>query len=276
MNYIEALEAFGRNISSLRKGQKITQEQLAEMIDKSTEFISFLERGERSPSFETIIDLAKALEVQVRDLMNVDTPEGRNSELEKLAVDPIVNPVDEPVEEPIKGTEDRKTDLERLNGALAGVGDLQALASEYGIGDIFQDNGAKVLQMAIILGLKVSPSREGNDAFDAEGKEYELKTVNVSGRSNPGITTHHHLNHDIIAKYRKVKSWFVGIYEGISLQRIYRVDPELLEPLFQKWDDKVSADGKPLNNPKIPMKTVESAILVYPESVSTQRPEKQQ
>lgn len=269
MNNKEALAEFGRNLSMLRKNQKITQEQLAEMIDKSTEFISFLERGERSPSFETILDLAKALGVRIGDLMNLDSSERGNGTLEKLAVDPINSPVDEPIEEPIKAKENRRTDLERLNGALAGVGDLQALASEYGIHDIFQDNGAKVLQMAIILGLRVSPGREGNDAVDADGKEYELKTVNVSGRSNPGITTHHHLNHDILDKYRKVKSWFIGIYEGIRLQKIYQVDTALLEPLFQKWEIRISIDeGKPLNNPKIPMKLVQKGTLVYPEHIT--------
>jgi len=43
---------------------------------------------------------------------------------------------------------------------------LQELADEHGIEDIFQDNGGKLLQVMLILGLKVTGKREGNDAID--------------------------------------------------------------------------------------------------------------
>lgn len=83
--------------------------------------------------------------------------------------------------------------------------------------DIFQDNGGKVLQVLILLGLKILPGREGNDAIDAEGNEYELKTIKRSLNKNAGVTTHHHLNRYILAKYRAVKAWYIAIYEGIEL-----------------------------------------------------------
>jgi len=50
----------------------------------------------------------------------------------------------------------------------------QELASKHGIHDIFQDNGGKLLQVLLVLGLKALPGREGNDAVDDEGNEYEL------------------------------------------------------------------------------------------------------
>jgi len=75
----------------------------------------------------------------------------------------------------------------------------QELASKHGIHDIFQDNGGKLLQVLLVLGLKVLPGREGNDAVDDEGNEYELKSVNV--RLTKGFSTHHHMNPTIIAKY---------------------------------------------------------------------------
>ena len=62
MDYLEARQRFGRRLQALRAERTLTQEQLAEAIQKSTEHISFLERGERSPSFETLIDLARVLE----------------------------------------------------------------------------------------------------------------------------------------------------------------------------------------------------------------------
>jgi Restriction endonuclease PvuII len=80
------------------------------------------------------------------------------------------------VEDPIKPLEQRKNDLARLQEGLENVRSLQRLANEYDIPDIFQDNGGKVLQLLILLGLKQSKGREGNDAVDEEGNEYELKT----------------------------------------------------------------------------------------------------
>ncbi|MFO5439508.1 MAG: helix-turn-helix domain-containing protein, partial [Dolichospermum sp.] len=61
--YEEAKQLFGDRVQALRKERGITQEQLAEHIDKSVEHISYIERGERAPSFETILDIAEALKV---------------------------------------------------------------------------------------------------------------------------------------------------------------------------------------------------------------------
>jgi len=156
-------------------------------------------------------------------------------------------------------------DLVRLERALAACQDLQDLAINYGIGDIFQDNGGKVLQALIILGLKVSPGREGNDAFDDHGNEYELKTLNVSLGKNRGVTTHHHLNLTILQKYRSVQAWYVSLYEGIVLKEIYRLTPSQLEPVCVKWEARIISENRELNNPKIPIRLVrEVGEKVYP------------
>lgn len=60
------------------------------------------------------------------------------------------------------------------------------------------------------------PGREGNDAKDASGAEFELKTVNVL--KTKSFSTHHHLNPVILAKYRQV-DWFFAIYEGMRSAR---------------------------------------------------------
>src|SRR2546421_12049851 len=122
------------------------------------------------------------------------------------------------------------TELELLEQAMSKVEELQALAERHGIDDIFQDNGGKVLQSLIILGLKQLPGREGNDAVDSQGREYELKTVNT--RKTTYVSTHHHLNLVILDKYRKVAAWYFSVYQGIKLRTIYRVEPLALEPLF--------------------------------------------
>jgi hypothetical protein len=162
-----------------------------------------------------------------------------------------------------------ESDVDRLERALAACQDLQDLAEKYGIGDIFQDNGGKVLQTLILLGLKIVPGREGNDALDDEGNEYELKTLNVSLGKSRGVTTHHHLNLAILAKYRAVYAWYIALYEGIILQEIYRLTPLELEPIFSTWEARIlsGGPGASLNNPKIPIRFVrENGTRVYPTS----------
>jgi hypothetical protein len=150
-------------------------------------------------------------------------------------------------------------EMERL---LPYIREYQALASKHGIGDIFQDNGGKLLQLLLVTGLRCIGSREGNDAVDAEGKEYELKSVNVL--LTKSFSTHHHMNPVILAKYRQV-DWLLAIYEGIELQEIYRMKPAMLEPYFSSWEKKWhESGGRDINNPKIPVKfVVERGELVY-------------
>jgi len=264
-NYEEAKRLFGERVQSLRRDRRITQEQLAELTEKSIEHISYIERGERAPSFETILDLAEALEVSVPYLMNV-TPQAEIStnffsELQTPAVSPSLV---EPVEEPVNTTKERRSDLERLQVSLKAIQELQTLANEYGINDVFQDNGGKVLQVLILLGLRISPGREGNDALDTEENEYELKTINkLLSRS---VTTHHHLNLDILAKYRAVKAWYIAVYEGIVLKAIYKVNPSALEVKFSYWESRIIGGMKSINNPKIPLGLIErEGELVYPK-----------
>lgn len=161
-------------------------------------------------------------------------------------------------------------DAEKLNELFPAVQAYQALAAKHGIGDIFQDNGGKLLQTLLILNLQGLASREGNDARDDAGNEYELKTVNVLLTSS--FSTHHHLNPVILKKYRAVHAWYFSIYEGIELVEIFRMTPADLETsFFTPWEAKWrsmnqgrSGEFRDINNPKIPVKYVqENGELVY-------------
>lgn len=138
----------------------------------------------------------------------------------------------------------------------------QQLAAKHGIKDIFQDNGGKLLQVVLTLGLTVLPGREGNDAKDSKGNEYELKSVNIDLQKQ--VTTHHHLNPTILEKYRQV-DWIFAVYRNIELLCIYIMTPGELEPLFSKWEKKWHDDGgKDINNPKIPLDfVVKHGKLLY-------------
>ena len=152
-------------------------------------------------------------------------------------------------------------DKDQLDKLFPYIQQYQELASRHGIHDIFQDNGGKLLQLVLITGLKVTGKREGNDAIDSRGKEYELKTVNASLTAS--FSTHHHLNLAILAKYRKV-DWFFAVYEGIELQRIYYMRPKQLAVYFDAWEKKYRSNEQAINNPKIPLKFVQqSGRLVY-------------
>ena len=160
-------------------------------------------------------------------------------------------------------------DLETLEILFPAIQQYQELASKHGINDIFQDNGGKLLQVLLILGLTVLPGREGNDAIDQDGNEYELKSINIE--LTKGFSTHHHMNPIIINKYRKV-DWIFAIYKNIEIQAIYRLKPAILEPFYTLWETKWYNDGgKDINNPKIPLKyVVENGELLYgtPPSIS--------
>ena len=139
---------------------------------------------------------------------------------------------------------------------------LQELAEKHGINDIFQDNGGKLLQVLLLTGLEDLPGREGNDAVDSDGNEYELKSVNT--KLTKSFSTHHHMNPTIIDKYRKV-DWIFAVYEGIKLLAIYQLTPANLEFYYLKWENKWHENsGKDINNPKIPLKyVVEHGEVVY-------------
>lgn len=138
----------------------------------------------------------------------------------------------------------------------------QALAAKHGINDIFQDNGGKILQVLLMTGLTVITGREGNDAKDSDGNEFELKSVNIA--LTKSFSTHHHINPRIIEKYRRV-DWIFAVYRGIILLSIYKLKPQALEYFYTKWEEKWHSNGgKDINNPKIPLKYVMShGELIY-------------
>jgi len=63
-------EQFGLQLRSLRLQRDLTQEQLAEAAEISVDFLSLVERGINSPSFEVIERLSKSLKVEVKDLFD--------------------------------------------------------------------------------------------------------------------------------------------------------------------------------------------------------------
>jgi transcriptional regulator with XRE-family HTH domain len=65
----------GQRIAGLRRSRKLTQEQLAEALECSVEFISLVERGVNAPSVAGLEKFAKVLKVDIRDLFTFEAEE---------------------------------------------------------------------------------------------------------------------------------------------------------------------------------------------------------
>lgn len=67
MDYI----GMGCRICAMRKQRGLSQEKLAELIDRSCSFTGHIERGTRKPSLETLVEIAVALSCSADDLLGI-------------------------------------------------------------------------------------------------------------------------------------------------------------------------------------------------------------
>ena len=63
---------FGQRLRTIRAQRRMTQEQFAETLDVSVDFLSLVERGVNAPSFETLERMAKRLRLSVAELFTFD------------------------------------------------------------------------------------------------------------------------------------------------------------------------------------------------------------
>lgn len=69
----EYLKKFGENLKSIREAKGISQRSLASSCTIDHSDISKIERGERNITVLTIVELANALEVKPRKLLDFET-----------------------------------------------------------------------------------------------------------------------------------------------------------------------------------------------------------
>ena len=62
----------GKKIKEIRTEQGLTQQDLADKIGKGLNFVGKIEVAFSKPSFDTIIDIANALNIKLKDLFNFD------------------------------------------------------------------------------------------------------------------------------------------------------------------------------------------------------------
>lgn len=107
MDIDEFRRQFGIRVQALRKARKLSQEQLAEAIERSTDTVSNIERGVGSPSIETAFRMAEALGLSLVELFDIGPGRPLDRERRQL-VDRLVEKL---------GREDRDT-LEAINAQV--------------------------------------------------------------------------------------------------------------------------------------------------------------
>ena len=66
MNEKQNLLKFGKRLKEIRLKKKLTQAELAEKIELSTNFVGMVERGLRNTSIEKLFSIAKALSLSFK------------------------------------------------------------------------------------------------------------------------------------------------------------------------------------------------------------------
>ncbi|MBS6603227.1 MAG: helix-turn-helix transcriptional regulator [Brachyspira sp.] len=69
MNKQELLKKFGKNVKIERIKRDLTQEKLAELVDKSQNYIACIECGRQNMSLGKVLELADALGVDIETLL---------------------------------------------------------------------------------------------------------------------------------------------------------------------------------------------------------------
>ncbi len=64
------LKKLGKNIKFLRKGKSLSQEKLAEIIGRSRNYMGMIERAEVNTPVDTLFDIAKALNADIKELFS--------------------------------------------------------------------------------------------------------------------------------------------------------------------------------------------------------------
>jgi transcriptional regulator with XRE-family HTH domain len=72
---------FGERLRQIRLSRRLTQEQFAEVLNISVDFLSLMERGRNAPSFETLDRISKRLRMPVAELFTFDGERNRGTAL---------------------------------------------------------------------------------------------------------------------------------------------------------------------------------------------------
>lgn len=75
---------FSEKLQKLRKENKLSQEQLADMLDVSRQAVSKWESGQTYPEMDKLLALCKIFKCSLDDLTNDEVKEIKNTEKNKI------------------------------------------------------------------------------------------------------------------------------------------------------------------------------------------------
>lgn len=262
MDHATARLRFAEQLRLLRQRRGLNQEQLAEEIGRGTEHVSLLERARRSPSFETICDLATALDVPINVLMGLDAPLDLTAAPDLLPIPPVDLRAAQSVAAPVASPTERAAQLDQLQTVVSGLAQLQDLAAQYGVVGSLAGTGGRLLQVLLLLGLRGVSADGGWTAADNAGATYQVRVLTHGGGRLVNVPLGEHIDGARLAAYRAASAWYVAIYRPAALHLIYRLEPALLASRLDCWG-RVVEQGKSVPNPAIPMTLVRRGEVVY-------------
>ncbi|MCR5266047.1 MAG: helix-turn-helix domain-containing protein [Cyanobacteria bacterium RUI128] len=100
----DKLKQFGKRVAWLRSKKNITQEKLAELIGYSTNHISKLELARTNPSFDLIIKIADALNIEPKELFDIEAKSSNDDLVDEiiLSLKDLTHPQQEFIHKTIK------------------------------------------------------------------------------------------------------------------------------------------------------------------------------
>ena len=64
-----SIKIIGKNIRKYRKAKNFSQEKLSELVDVTTDYISLIELGKRTPSLKRLYKIAEILDIEAYKLL---------------------------------------------------------------------------------------------------------------------------------------------------------------------------------------------------------------
>jgi len=73
-------EMIVNNIKKFRLIRNLTQQRLSEMVNMDTQYYAQIERGERNLTLDKLIDICRALNVHIEQVIEIDVAENEQSQ----------------------------------------------------------------------------------------------------------------------------------------------------------------------------------------------------
>jgi transcriptional regulator with XRE-family HTH domain len=74
----------GKRIKEIRQSRNLKQPALSNIVDVDPQYISRIETGKSSPSLDTLEKIAKALDVEVKELFNFSHIKDKNKLIDEI------------------------------------------------------------------------------------------------------------------------------------------------------------------------------------------------